>query len=89
LIQELFERAWLNCLDAERYDIEVMIDLFDSLEGGLSFNPYSMGQPHPALNAKGLWVYSSPPLGRIPKLYALYEINEGQKAVALWAARFP
>lgn len=89
MTQELFERAWLNCLEAERYDSNDLLDIFSSIEEGLGFRPQALGQPHPALNEKGLWVYVSPPIARLPKVYVLYEIVYETKTVHLWAARFP
>ncbi|MGO4836932.1 hypothetical protein AB4144_32275, partial [Rhizobiaceae sp. 2RAB30] len=89
LIQEFFERGWLNCLDADRYDIDDMIDLFSGIEEGLGFNPYAMGQPHPGLNSRGLWIYTTPPLARLPKVFVLYEVIPGAMSVKLWAVRFP
>lgn len=89
MIQELFERAWYQCLDTDRFDIDDLIDLFDSLDQGLCFNPYALGNPHPALNEIGLWVYNTPPLARLPTVYVLYEIIPVIQVVKLWAVRFP
>lgn len=87
LTHELFERAWLQCIESDRYDVAVLLELFDSIEDGLSYNPMAIGQPHPSRS--GLWVYQSPPLDRIPKVYCLYEPHKPSMVAHLWAAKFP
>lgn len=66
-----------------------MQDLYASLEGGMSYNPHVMGQPHPAWEDKGFWIYETPNVARLPKCRILYEIIPEPKVVNLWSARFP
>jgi len=88
-MSELFEREWLNCLEAERFDVDDMWDLLASIESALDYNPSALGVPHANHAVNRLWVYNSPPLVRFPRVYVLYEIDEAQKTVWLWASRFP
>jgi len=86
-MQELFERAWLNCYAANRYNSDDLDDVFESLMEAFAFNPKSVGIPHP--NSDGLWIYETPPIRRLPRVYILYEISEATRQVTLWSASFP
>ena len=86
-MRELFEHAWLNCYAASRYNSDDLDDVFESLMEAFAFNPKSIGTPHPMF--AGLWIYETPPIRRLPKIYVLYEIADAARKVTLWAAHFP
>lgn len=88
-MSELFEQAWLNCLNEERFDIDDMFDLLEYITSGLNYDPYSFGEPHFDNDLNGWWVFSTPPIRRLPQVYILYGIDAKRKRVDLFAAHFP
>ena len=78
----------MNCVARGPYDVDDLIDLLDSIESALDYNPYTFGVPHGENATNGCWVYSSPPIARIPKVYILYEIDESAQIVYLHASHF-
>lgn len=55
----------------------------------MSFNPNAMGQPHPSFGRRGMWVYETPSIGRLPVCRILFEIVPSEMVVHLWSADFP
>ena len=47
--------------------------LLESLIDVLEVNPRMAGEQHPGFDGS-CWVYESPPIGRLPRFYCLYQI---------------
>ena len=62
-------------------------DLIESLYDCLTDNPRTCGDQHPNWRGSRYWVYKSPPISRLPKLYVLYEIDANAGKVILWSIR--
>ena len=76
-LSPIFERAFWN--RGAHHD--GFWDLLESLQANLTFDPRSAGEPHPHL--PGIWVYESPPVARLPKVFILYTIDDETGIVRL------
>lgn len=56
-------------------------EALDFLEMLIKRDPYSAGVQHPGVPE--FWVWESPPVKRIPKMYILYTIDEARGAAIL------
>src|SRR5690606_39428809 len=52
-------------------------DVLQSFDDAVCVNPRSVGEPHPKL--PNLWVYQSPPITRIARMFILYEIDRSEE----------
>jgi hypothetical protein len=60
------------------------LDILDAFEDGVKKDPRSCGEMHPAYSKGNFWVYESPPIARLPKIFMLYEIDDEKGQVKLW-----
>lgn len=60
------------------------LELLDSLEAGIQYNPRSVGEPHPGYECGNYWVHESPPAIRLPRAFILYEIRDEAGKAVLW-----
>ncbi len=78
-LSEIFENAyWKRASNSS-----VVWELFDSLCDALEVNPRSVGEQHWGFDGN-CWVYESPALQRLPRLYVLYRILDGEGVVVLY-----
>lgn len=82
LISELFEAAYWR--QADKISHGAFLDLIDGFADGIRNDPKACGEPHPSFPEGNVWVYETPPVARLPKMYFLYEIDEEGGQVLLW-----
>jgi hypothetical protein len=58
-------------------------DLLENLEASLCFDPYSVGERHPAFPNGKCWVWESPDIERLPKVVVLYTIDDENGRIVL------
>jgi hypothetical protein len=66
---------------------DVFWELFDHIWDALEVNPRSIGEQHTGFDGT-CWVYESPSISRLPRLYVLYQISDGAGLVWLWNFHF-
>lgn len=70
------------------YPDDFILDLIQSIEDALCFNPRMMGQQHIVKESGEFWVYESAKLIRLPKIRIFFQILDEEREVLLWAASF-
>ncbi len=59
-------------------------EILNFLDESIRVDPRSIGEPHPGFPSGDIWVYESPPIARLEKVYILYRIDDarGRGAIA-------
>jgi hypothetical protein len=78
-LSEIFEAAYWKRAGS---NIDVW-ELLESLCDALEVNPRSVGEQHPDFDGS-CWVYESPPVVRLPRMYVLYRIMDEEGVVWLY-----
>lgn len=60
-------------------------DLLDSFEWAVTRDPKACGERHPNYANGQFWIWESPPISRLPRVFILYEIDEKNGAVIAWS----
>lgn len=77
-LSEIFESAYW-----QRAGNNIVVwEVFDSVCDALEVDPRSIGAQHPGFDGT-CWVYESPPLLRLPRIYMLYRIIDDAGVVLL------
>jgi hypothetical protein len=51
-------------------------EILDFLDESIRVDPRSIGVPHPGFTEGDIWIFESPPISRIERVYILYRIDD-------------
>jgi hypothetical protein len=79
-LSDKFEKKWHDEIEANFDNTEVLLDFLESVLGD---DPRSCGEIVEFHGDNEIWAWETPPIGAVPRIYAVYEIIDEDRRVNL------
>ena len=63
-------------------------EILDFLDDSIRADPRSIGVPHPGFPGGDIWIFESPPITRLEKVYIIYRIDDERGRAILYNFAF-